>query len=240
MTDPLDKPVWIGYGENGKTLFEKQGHVIGVTADFHVQNLRVDIQPVFITIEPNYAQTGQAGQMQFVYVKLAPGQIRASLAAVEQTWQQHFPTRPFEATFLNERLRNVYDTEAQFGQTVGFFASLAVLVACLGLFGLSAYTIELRIKEIGVRKVMGASVMQVVALLNREFSVLVGLGFLIGAPVAWYCMRQWLTDFPYRIDITAALLVGSGALTFLLAWLTVSYQSIRAARMNPVRSLRHE
>ncbi|SDK38214.1 putative ABC transport system permease protein [Catalinimonas alkaloidigena] len=126
------------------------------------------------------------------------------------------------------------------GLAVGFFAVLAILVACLGLFGLSAYTIEQRIKEIGVRKVLGASVTNVVFLLNQEFTLLVGLGIAVGAPVAWFLMHRWLTEFPYRIAISAGLLMSCGGLALLMAWLTVSFQSIRAARMNPVRSLRYE
>ncbi|MGB3618223.1 MAG: ABC transporter permease [Catalinimonas sp.] len=240
LENPLDQTAWIGYGENGKMLFEREGNIVGVAADFHAQNLRMGIRPTFITIEPNYATTGRSGQMQYLYVKLAPGAVQPTLAAVERTWREHFPTRPFEARLVDERLRSVYEVEQQFGRTVGFFAALAVLVACLGLFGLSSYTIEQRVQEIGVRKVLGASVRDVVVLLNREFTLLVVGGIVLGVPVAWWAMHRWLADFPYRIEVGAGLLLLSGAAALLVAWLTVSWQSLRAARMNPVDALRSE
>ncbi|MCI0695562.1 ABC transporter permease, partial [candidate division KSB1 bacterium] len=142
--------------------------------------------------------------------------------------------------FLDDRLDQLYKFEAQLGKIVSYFAALAIFIGCLGLFGMASFAAEQRTKEIGIRKVLGASVPGVIALLSKDFTKLVLLGFVIAAPVAYMAMRRWLDDFAYRIELGAGVFLLAGAVALLIAWLTVSYQSIKAALANPVESLRYE
>jgi putative ABC transport system permease protein len=142
---------------------------------------------------------------------------------------------------LDENLNKQYQSEQQTGRLFGVFSGLAIFVACIGLFALSAYVTSLRTKEIGVRKVLGASVTSVVILLSKDFTRMILIAFVLAGPVAWYVMENWwLQNFAYRIEVSVWIIVASGSVALLIAWLTVSYQSIKAARRDPVRSLRYE
>jgi putative ABC transport system permease protein len=141
---------------------------------------------------------------------------------------------------MDEDIENLYQAEQRFLGVFITFASLAIFIACLGIFGLASYTATQRTKEIGIRKVLGASVSSIVLLLSKDFTRLVLLSFVVAAPIAWYMMHQWLQNFAYKIDITAGVFIIAGLLALCIAWLTVSYQSIKAALMNPVKSLRNE
>ena len=158
-----------------------------------------------------------------------------TLAYFEDQWQKRAPDRPFEYAFLDERFAQLYQSEARLGKVFGTFSLLAIVIACLGLFGLVAFTAEQRTKEIGVRKVLGASVVNIVLLLSKDFTRLVAIAILIA--IAYVAMQRWLENFAYRIEI---LFLRAGLLAILIVWLTVSYQSIRAALANPVESLRYE
>ncbi|WP_245776877.1 ABC transporter permease [Spirosoma endophyticum] len=151
-----------------------------------------------------------------------------------------FPVIPFDYSFLDERFDNQYRADQRFGQVFGFFTLLAILVACLGLFGLASFTTAQRTKEIGIRKVLGASVGSIVQLLYREFAVLMLVAFVIATPLSWYAVTRWLQGYAFHTDLSWWLFVIPFLLVLLIAWLTVSFQSVKAALMNPVKSLRSE
>ena len=204
--------------------------IVGVVDDFHQQSLREAYEPLILRLDP-----GVNGQIS---IKLAGGNPRQAIDLVKQGWAQFFPTDPFSYSFLNERYDKQYRADERFGQVFGFFTLLAVLVACLGLFGLATFTTEQRTKEIGVRKVLGASAGSIVALLSKDFLRLVLIAIVIASPIAWWTMHRWLQDFAYKIDITWWVFALAGLLAVGIALLTVSFQSIKAALMNPVKSLR--
>ncbi|MBO0937468.1 hypothetical protein J2I47_13005 [Fibrella sp. HMF5335] len=175
-----------------------------------------------------------------IIVKAKPTDMAGLLTTLQQRWTALMPGSPFVYSFLDERYQQTYIAERRTGQILGFFAGLTVFVACLGLFGLATFTAEQRTKEIGVRKVLGASVSSIVALLSRDFLQLVGLVIILASPIAWYAMHRWLENFAYRITIDWWVFALAGALAVGIALLMVSFQSIRAALTNPVKSLRSE
>ena len=221
-------------GPDGKnfTIFYT---VIGVVKDFHFQSLRDQITPlVILSTESN------GGNFGLLMARIKAGQYKSAIAAIESKWKLLAPEQPFRYLFLDENFNAQYKSEQQAGKLFAVFASLAILVACVGLFGLSAYTAHLRTKEIGIRKVMGASVSGVVILLAKDFTKMVGIAFVIAAPLSWYLMRQWLEGFAYRIDLSPGVFLLAGTITILIAWITVSFQTIKAAIINPVKSLKSE
>jgi putative ABC transport system permease protein len=166
--------------------------------------------------------------------------MQQTLAFLQSTWQTHMPSLPFRYFFLDEQLAVLYQQEEQLANVCLSFAWLAVLIACLGLFGLSAFVAEQRTKEIGIRKVLGASVPGLVLLLNKESALLVVLANIVAGPFAYYMMKQWLMDFAYRTSIEPVVFIIAGGVAFLVAWLTMSVQAVRAARSNPIKALRYE
>ena len=211
--------------------------IVGVIADFHVQSLHTAIQPVFIACQNKYSTT--------ISLKLRTkgkqaGDFKEAMAKVEGKWKKLFPDEKFEYAFFDATIAKFYENERKIARIVNTATLLAIFIACLGLFGLVTFTAEQRTKEIGIRKILGASVSQVVALLSRDFLVLVLVAFVIATPIAWYAMNEWLQDFAYRIEISWWIFALAGVLALLIALLTVSYQAIRAALANPVKSLRSE
>ena len=150
------------------------------------------------------------------------------------------PSQPFAYTFLDERFDRLYEAENRIGKIIGAFASLAIFIACIGLLGLATFTVQQRTKEIGVRKVLGANVTGIVGLLSKDFLKLVILALVIASPIAWFFMERWLQDFAYRIDIHWSVFALAGFVAVAIAFLTVSFQSVKAALANPVKSLRSE
>lgn len=207
--------------------------VIGVVKDFHIRSLRRQVSPAML-VNTWLERDG------VLLVRLQPGDARPALARFEALWNDRIPEWPFEYNFLDETIAQRYASEQQTQQLFTLFASLAILIACLGLFSLAAYTAARRTKEIGVRKVMGASVNQIVLLLSKDFTRLVVIAFFIATPIAAVLMNRWLDDFAFRIDLPFHIFALAGFLALLIAWLTVSYQSIKAALGNPVKALRHE
>lgn len=207
------------------------GRVIGVVENFHYESLHHAIDPLAVYISP------RGGNLA---VRLAGDDISGTLAFLKQMWEQFESRYPFEFYFLDESFARQYDSERRLVRTIGIFALLAIGVACLGLFGLAAFTAEQRTKEIGVRKVLGASASQIVVLLSKDFLRLIALAFVVAAPLTYVATSEWLKAFAYRTDpgIAAFLVAGAGAM--LLALMTISYQSLKAAHLDPVRSLRHE
>ncbi len=228
----------VGYGEryaeilgNRTKIWGREAAISGVVHDFHVTSLHHDVFPVIMVVENRYWLTG---------VKIDMQNVDGAIAAIENAWAAVFPEFVLEYQFLDESIEQFYETEKQMATMINTFTIVAVLIGCLGLFGLVSYMAARRTKEIGVRKVLGATFSNIVTLLSKEFAALLTLAFLVAAPVAWYFMQAWLADFAYRIDLGAGLfflaLVASG----FIAFLTVGYKSMRTASANPVESLRNE
>jgi len=226
------------YSEFGEVLYEKTGRVVGTFQDFHPMNLREEIPPMIVGIASTRMEIGN--YLFGVAVRLAPGNHQDQVTQLEAAWQEVYPTRPFEFAFVEEALQSNYRQEQRLGRILTSFTVLAIVIALLGLLGLAAFTAQQRTKEIGVRKILGASKQHILLLLNREFTGLVLLSLLIAVPLAYWLMQEWLAEYPYRIDMNAwpYLLAGIGGL--LLTWLTVSIHSLRAAWMNPADALRDE
>ena len=172
--------------------------------------------------------------------RLRPGSIAPVIDEVKAVWSGIVSDRPFAFTFLDESYDQLYRTEQKQGQIFTLFAGIALFIACLGLFGLVTFVAEQRTKEIGVRKVLGASVLQLVQLLTKDFALLVAIALLIASPIAYYVMQRWLADFAYRVTLQPTVFLVAGAIALLIALLTVGWQSARAALANPVDSLRSE
>lgn len=209
-----------------------RGQIIGVAKDFHFRNLHQLIEPMVLF--------SSAGSQSTIYVKTQPATSRQIVAKAENLWHEYFPDTPFHYTFLDESFNQLYQSERKAGQLFNIFSGIAILISCLGLFGLATFTAEQRTKEIGVRKVLGANVASIVALLSKDFVKLVLIAFVIASPIAWYAMNEWLADFAYKIDISWWVFALAGGLAVGIALLAVSFQSVKAALMNPVKSLRSE
>jgi putative ABC transport system permease protein len=206
-------------------------------SDFHFESLHQQIAPL-ILIMPS-VPPGQTFY-NYISIKIAANNIPAALATIKNTWQKYLPDLPYQYTFLDENFSKLYESEERQETIFTVFACISIFIACLGLFGLSAFAISQRVKEIGVRKVLGANVSTIVALLSKEFVMLV----LIAAPfafgIAWYAMHEWLQDFAYRINIQWWVFVVAALAALFIALATVSFQAIKAALANPVNSLRTE
>lgn len=205
--------------------------VIGVVEDFHFESLKSNIEPLVL-------QLGNSPGI--VSVKVGGNDLQASIATVTKAWKKILPHQPLRYTFLDERYARMYDDLSRTAKIFTSFAFFAVVVACLGLFALSAYMVEQSSKEISIRLVLGASVNSVFRLLTGSFVKLVVIAFVIATPIAWYAMSRWLEDYTYKTDISWTLFGGTGVITVLIALLTVGYQSLRAALTNPVKNLRSE
>ena len=205
--------------------------VIGVVQDFHFRSLHERIAPLAMMLRYN------AGS---VVVKVKTSDMAGLLASVKTKWAAFKSEEPFRYSFLDQSYQATYEAERKTGQILGIFAGLTIFVACLGLFGLATFTAEQRTKEIGVRKVLDTSVGSIVALLSKAFLKLVLIAIVIASPIAWYAMNRWLQDFAYKIEIEWWVFAGAGLLAVGIALLTVSFQSVKSALMNPVKSLRSE
>ncbi|HEV7347720.1 ABC transporter permease [Telluribacter sp.] len=212
---------------------ENDKQIVGVVEDFHIESLKQPTRPTLYLCAPS-------SQMSYFSLKLDTRQYSRSIDQLGSLWKQLYPDSPFEYFFLDQKFDEQYRAERRFSWLFSLFTGLAVLVACLGLFGLAAFTAEQRTKEIGIRKVLGASVKSIIALLSRDFLVLVLIAIVVATPMAWYVMDQWLQDFAYRITLSWWVFLAAGVLTAAIALLTVSFQSIKAALTNPVKSLRSE
>ncbi|HEY2350322.1 MAG TPA: FtsX-like permease family protein [Puia sp.] len=214
-----------------------KGKVIGVMGDFHFESLRQKIVPLVLI---NPATGPNQSFFNSLSLKVSGNNIAGTLAVVEKTWRKYLPEIPYQFTFLDENFASLYESEQRQGTLFTVFACIAIFIACLGLFGLSAFAITQRVKEIGVRRVLGAKVNTIVTLLSRDFLKLVLIASVIAFPVAWYCMSNWLQDFAYRTSIQWWVFVLSAVLALIVALGTISYHAIKAAVANPVKSLRSE
>jgi putative ABC transport system permease protein len=217
----------------GKTVLKGMpGEVKAVVKDFHFSSLHQPIGPLLIFLDT--INTNQ------LFVKITGEDITGTLNFLRKVWKERVPYRPFEYNFLDEDYNALYKVEARTSQLFGVFSTTAILLACLGLFALAAFTTVQRTKEIGIRKVLGASVFNIAGLLSVDFLKLIIIAELFAFPLAWWCMRRWLMDFAYRINISIWIFVSAGLLSILIAMLTISFQAFRAALTNPVKSLKSE
>jgi putative ABC transport system permease protein len=213
-------------------FFGREGTIIGVTKNWHYQPVRNEIEPLAIYIDPE-----RNGVM---LIRIPPRDISKSIKSIETIWKQVIPTYPFEYYFLDENFDQMYRAEESIGTLLKYFAVLAVFVACLGLFGLASFTSEQRTKEIGIRKVLGAKVSNITVLLCREFFLLVLVSNIIAWPAAYFLMKNWLQSYAYRTSLSMFIFMAAMGIALLVAFLSVSFQAIRAATANPVNSLRYE
>lgn len=206
--------------------------IVGVVANFHQEGLQKKVQPMILLLRPS--------TRNFYSVKLSSDNIHQTVGAIGKIWANHFPADPFNYFFLDDSFNRQYKSDELFGSIFTGFALLAILIACFGLAGLSAYNVLQRRKEIGIRKVMGASVKQLLLLLSKDFLRLVIIAFVIAIPCTWLIMNHWLQDFAYRISISWWVFGVSGLIAVVIAFATISFQAIKAALANPVKSLRTE
>jgi putative ABC transport system permease protein len=207
--------------------------IIGIVKDFHFKDLHMPVEP--------YAfQLNNVPQYNYIVAHAKPQNLPTTLKAIESIWKKLNPNEPFEFSFMDQDFYKNYQSDDRLESIVGYFTIIAILISCLGLFGLAAFSAEQRIKEIGVRKVLGASIGSIISLLSKDFLKLVGIAILIASPVAWFAMNKWLQDFAYRTNIGWQVFLSTAVIALCIALLTVSFQAIKAAVSNPVKSLRTE
>lgn len=233
FADPVNKTVYQSLGGDRKDGAPnvKGCHIVGVVKDFHFNSLREKIEPMVLT----YGQNPGA-----LAIRVSPSNISNLMAQIKGKWNQLSPNVQIDYSFMDQDFDASYRSEQRIGQIFVIFTSLAIIIACLGLFGLAAYAAEQRTKEIGIRKVLGADVSVIVAMLSKDFIKLVCIAIVIATPFAWYVMNKWLQDFAYRTTIQWWVIASAGAGALVIAFITISFQSIKAALANPVKSLRSE
>jgi len=227
--DILNKKLYTIYDPNTKKLYEY--HIIGIIKNFHFSSLRDVVTPLAFLLGKDYGS---------VSVRIGTSDISATIGQMKIKWKSITASQPFEYSFMDDDFNKLYTTEQRTGQIFVSFAVLAIFIACLGLFGLITYAAEQRVKEIGIRKVLGANVTSIVSLISKDFFVLICIASLFAFPLAWWAMRRWLQDFAYRVDIGWWAFASAGVITVLIALLTISFQAVKAATVNPVNSLRTE
>ena len=233
IENPVGKHITVN-GENGM--------IIGLVKNAQLNSLKFTIQPEVFHLSRTFRE-----QFQTLFIKIASGEndhqfnnMAASLAHIEKVWKKFLPNAPFEYRFLDETLENQYRTEIRISRILNYFTFLAVFLSCLGLLGLTSFMAEQRTKEIGVRKVLGASITGIVILLSKEFTKWVLIANVIAWPLAYYLMNKWLQEFANRINIGIGIFILSAIIALVIALLTVSFLTIKAALANPIKSLRYE
>jgi len=227
--DPIGKKLSLfaaGTEEIGKT-----GNVIGIVEDFNFESLHHEMKPVVLTL---------GGYTEYYIIKITAADLKKTISFIEQTYKKFSPGWPAEYSFLDSNLLKNYRSEVNLQKIINYLTILAILIACLGLFGLASFTFERRTKEIGIRKVLGASIPNIIFLFSNEFIKLIFISNIIAWPVAYFAMNTWLNDFAYKTEINIWIFVLSGLISVLIALLTVSFQAIKAGFSNPVKSLRYE
>jgi putative ABC transport system permease protein len=222
----------------GKTIIRENSfkgtnvpfHVIGVVKDFNFKSLHDPVSPLLMVLDPDWG----------LIFKVKTTDIKGLLASMKNKWDQFNTGEPFSFAFMDDLYNKTYSAEQKTGMILNIFAALTILVSCLGLFGLATYTAEKRTKEIGIRKVLGASVTSVTKMLSKDFIKLVFISCIVAFPLSWWAMNKWLQSFAYRINISWWVFAVAGVVAILIALITVSFQAIKAAVANPVESLRSE
>jgi len=222
ITDPIGKRF---------KLHNQDGIIIGVLKDFHFASLKEKIQPVIFFYTPDNRN---------MYIRTTGKDAPQAIAAAKKIYTQYNPSFPFDYTFLDDTYNAMYKSDERSGTLFSWFAGIAILISCLGLFGLATYTAQVKVKEIGIRKVLGASVGNITGMLSKDFLMLVALSIIITTPIAWYAMNNWLQNFAYHITIQWWVFALAGIIGLIIAFVTICFQSIKAALANPVKSLRSE
>ncbi|MEZ4829293.1 MAG: ABC transporter permease [Bacteroidia bacterium] len=223
LTDPLEKSLEV-WGRKGK--------IIGVIKDFHITSIHTPIEPVILTLRPE--------DCGFMFVRTAPGQTESAIAGLGAIYKEYNGNLPMDYRFMDETYNRYYESEMVMGKLTRYFAGIAIFIACLGLLGLASFSAQQRTREIGIRKVLGASVPNLVLLISKEFMLLVGVAFVIACAGGAWLMDQWLSEYAYRIEPGIGLFALAGIISLAVAWLTIMFQSLRAATANPVTSIRTE
>jgi putative ABC transport system permease protein len=225
--DAIGKTFIRGDSENGK-----KGHIIGVIKDYNFNKLDRPLEPLVMDVNvPRFSMFA---------VRVSPDHVPATLATIQRLWEHYFPERVFDYSFLDANIDSLYKAQENLSKLVRYFALIAIFISCTGLFGLAAFMATQRTREIGIRKVLGASVVGLVVLLFRDFLRLVVLALFISTPLAWWVMNKWLHDFAYRIPLSWWIFAAAGVLAVGISFLTVGVQGLRAAGVSVVKSLRNE
>jgi hypothetical protein len=214
------------------SLFHKSGPIVGVMKNFHYHHMRTKIEPMALFIMTPFNN--------YILIKLQQENIKESLEFIKKTWEKFSPDYPFEYSFVSDDFSSLYQNEERMGKILSSFTVFAILIACLGLWGLTSFIIERRTKEIGIRKVLGSSVLGIIIMMIKDFAQWILLANLIAWPIAWFIMNKWLQDFAYKTDISFWIFVISGGIALVIALVTISFQAIKAATANPVEALRYE
>jgi ABC-type antimicrobial peptide transport system permease subunit len=223
MTNPIDK--WID-------LFGMKRKIIGVAKDFHLQSMYHAIKPLFIICNPNYTNS--------ILVRLESGNESNTIERIDKLFHQYNPGLPFEVRFVNDDYNALYASEQRVASLSKYFAVIAIIISCLGLFGMATFNVERRTKEIGIRKVLGASGLRIVQLLSVDFTLIVLVSIVISLPIAATAADYWLDKFAYRIELDWWFFAGAALLVLAVSWITIGAQTIKASTANPVKSLRSE
>jgi putative ABC transport system permease protein len=213
--------------------WDRQGTIIGVVKDFHFRSLHTKVEPLTL-------RYGMSWSLNRIIVSVKGNQVASALSAIEKTWKSVAPQRPFLYYFLDQQFNQQYNAEQHFGYLFSLFSFLAIFIACLGLFGLATFTAQQRTKEIGIRKVLGASVANIVVLIAKDFMRLVVIAIVIAVPLCLLVMNRWLNDFAYRVAISPGIFVATAAIALFIALTAISWQSVKAALANPVRAIKNE
>ena len=224
MKNPIGK--WI-------SAWQKRGHIIAVLKDYHTQSLHEPIKPVVIDVK-------EGEYFGVILIRSDPGKTRQALTSLARVYKNLNPNYPFAYQFVDQEYKKLYSSELIITQLSIVFAVVAIIVSCLGLLGLVMFSAEQRVKEFGVRKVLGASLPQLTTLFASDFLMLIGIAFLIAAPLGWYAMVKWLQGFAYRIELSWWIFALAGIISALIAIATLSYEAVKTAMANPVKSLRAE
>jgi len=227
--NPLDKFIYVP-ANNELTKFNKL-HVIGVAKDFNFKSLKANVAPLLINFTPN---------MAVLSIRINTADISGLLSQIKNKWNNVSPNQQFSYSFMDQDFDALYRSEQRMGAISIAFTSLAIIIACLGLFGLAAYAAEQRTKEIGIRKILGAEVSTIVGMLSKDFMLLVLVAIAFATPFGWWVMSNWLQSFAYRQNIQWWIVAVAGSGAILIAFITISFQAIKAALTNPVTSLRSE
>jgi len=228
----LEEPVGVAAGHSWYPD-DSLGAIIGVAEDFNFNSLHYDINTLAMAVHPDWGYSELS-------VKINGDNIEAAIADLERTWTRMVPSWPFDYSFLDEHFAELYRSEQQMRSVIIAMACLAILIACMGLFGLAAISMEKRVKEIGIRKILGASLSHIMVHLSKQYALLVALAFLIFSPLTWWLMSRWLDNFAFRININPLIFILGFLLAFTIALLTISYHTLRLAKANPIESLRYE
>lgn len=209
--------------------------IVGVIKDFHNNSLHQNIKAFVL-----FSHTGPLGRGNILNIKVKPVNMKNTATFIEEKWEEFLPGQPITYTYLDDNLDTMYINEKNSGRIFSVFSLLAIVIASVGLFGLAAFVTQKRTKEIGIRKVMGSTVMRVIALLSTNFAKLVGIAFIIATPVAFFAIKKWLENFAYQSPISVWIFILAGLLALLIALVTISFHTLRVANSNPADSLRYE